>query len=74
MPNRARFPASRSRIKNRILSALADDEYRSISRHLSFVELKQGRFVQRGQLDRLCVLHEQRYGIFGQRYCGRTNR
>ena len=45
MPNRAQFPASRSRVKNRILSALTDDEYRSISRHLSVVGLKQGEVL-----------------------------
>ena len=45
MYNRARLPASRSRVKNRILSALTGDEYRSISRHLSFVELKQGEVL-----------------------------
>jgi CRP-like cAMP-binding protein len=45
MSNRTRFPATRSRVRNRILSALTDDEYRSISRHLSFVELKQGEVL-----------------------------
>lgn len=42
MANRVRIHASCSHAKNRILSALTVDEYRSISRHLSFVNLKQG--------------------------------
>ncbi len=45
MPNRTRFSPSRSRGKNRILSALSEEEYRSISRHLTFVELKQGEVL-----------------------------
>ena len=45
MPDCSDFPASRPRVKNRILSALPDDEYRNISRHLSFVKLKQGEVL-----------------------------
>jgi len=42
MPNRARLPALRSRVRNRILLALPEHEFQNIYRHLAFVDLRQG--------------------------------
>jgi CRP-like cAMP-binding protein len=45
MPDRLELRESRSRVRNRLLLALKDDEYQSISRHLSIVGLNQGQVL-----------------------------
>jgi CRP-like cAMP-binding protein len=45
VPNPIPIPGCRSRVRNRILLALKDDEYQRISRHLSIVGLKQGQVL-----------------------------
>jgi len=45
MPNRARLPALRSRMSNRILLALPEHEFQNIYRHLELVELRQGQVL-----------------------------
>jgi CRP-like cAMP-binding protein len=45
MPNRERLPALRSRVRNRILLALPEQEFQNIYRHLAFVELRQGKVL-----------------------------
>ena len=45
MLNRARLPASRSRMRNRILLTLPEHELQNIYRHLVFVELRQGQVL-----------------------------
>jgi len=45
MPDRARLPALRSQVKNRILLALPEYEFRQIFRHLSFVKLRPGQVL-----------------------------
>jgi len=45
MPNRARLPALRSRVRNRILLALPEHEFQNVYRHLAFVDLRQGKVL-----------------------------
>lgn len=45
MPNGERFRAPHSQVKNRILLALPAQEFHRISRHLAFVELRQGQVL-----------------------------
>ena len=45
MPNSARLTALRSQVKNRILLSLPEQEFQSIFRHLSLVELRQGQVL-----------------------------
>ena len=45
MPDRARLPAIRSQVRNRILLALPEHEFRNIYRHLAFVDLRQGKVL-----------------------------
>jgi CRP-like cAMP-binding protein len=45
MPDRIPLSANQSQVRNRILLALPEDEYQRISRHLAFVELRQGQVL-----------------------------
>lgn len=45
MPDRARISELHSQVKNRILLALPESEFRQISRHLAFVELREGQVL-----------------------------
>ena len=45
MPNRARLPALRSQVRNRILLALPESEFQHIFRHLALVGLRPGQVL-----------------------------